>query len=431
MKKKMILPVLVLGLLAAGGGIYAYKTGAAVGPAMAQDAGGMPMTEVGIVTLQAQSVTFYQDMPGRTSAYRVAEIRPQVSGIITRRLFTEGSDVAEGEQLYQIDPAPYQAAFDSAAADLQKAKANVQAVNAKAARFAELVKIGGVSKQERDDVQASLAQAKADVAIAEAALARAKINLDYTKVFSPIAGRIGQSRVTEGALVTAGQGEALATVRQLDKIYVDVTQSSDELMRLRRQFSESGTPATRPTARLVIDGRLHGEPGVVQFADASVDPGTGTVQLRILFPNPGNDILPGLFVHARLARAHDDNALMIPQQAATRHPGGKVTVFVVENDGTVAIRPVTLGEAVDGFWHVTTGLQPGDRVIVEGTMKVQPGMKVKTAEAAQASAPFATGAGAVPPIPAAESAVEATVREDTPAAESSTEGSALEDATAQ
>ncbi len=346
--------------------------------------GGEP--EVSIVVIKPEDLSLTKDLPGRTSAFRVAEIRPQVSGIVTKRLFEEGGLVTEGQQLYQIDAAPYQAAYDSAVADLRKAEANVKSVIAKEQRYAELVKIGGVSKQEFDDITASLAQAKADVAIARAALATAKINLDYTKVMSPISGRIGQSKVTEGALVNANQAEALAVVQQLDKIYVDVSQSSEEILRLRQQHMShssdvSGTSEASAPVHLLVDGKVTGEEGTLKFSDISVNPTTGTVQVRVLFPNPKEEILPGMFVHARLEQWRDENAILVPQKSASRQADGSVSVWVVDAEGTVNPRPISTTEAVRDQWLVTNGLKAGEKVVVEGVMKIQPGAKVKTVDA--------------------------------------------------
>lgn len=398
MKMKYLVIALFLALVAAGLVFWFAPKGGQADAQQAQQA--RPPVEVGVVTIAPQAVTFSKDLPGRTSAFRVAEIRPQVSGIILKRQFDEGSEVTEGQPLYQIDPAPYQAAHDSAQADLLKAEANVKSVQAKSSRYAQLVKIGGVSKQDYDDVTASLEQSKADVAIATAALTTAKINLDYTQVFSPIAGRIGQSLVTEGALVTANQAAPLATVQQFDKVYVDVTQSSDELMRLRRQFASTDANVKKPSAHLLIDGQIYGEPGELQFSDVMVNPGTGTVQLRILFSNPQHEILPGLFVHARLEQSHDAAAILVPQQSVSRNADGSVTVWVVGADNKVGIRPITVSDVIGDQWRVTSGLNAGDRVIVAGTMKVQPGAEVKTVEQkpAEQTAPAAESEMKAPPV---------------------------------
>jgi membrane fusion protein (multidrug efflux system) len=347
-----------------------------------QDMGGKP--EVSVVTMKTGPVVSTKDLPGRTSAVRVAEIRPQVSGIITRRFFVEGSMVKQGQQLYQIDPAPFLAAYNSARANLKKAEANVKSVEAKSSRYGELVKIGGISKQEFDDANASLAQAHADVAIAQAEVSTAKINLDYTKVMAPISGRIGQTKVTEGALVNANQSEPLAVVQQLDFIYVDVSQSSAELMQLRKIREEhkdnsSGDPAA--TVHLLVDGKPVGEPGKLKFSDVTVNPTTGTVLLRLLFPNANHEILPGMFVHARLEQWKDDQAILVSQKSVTRQADGSVSVWVVGTDGKANPRPVNVTEIVGDKWIVSNGLKAGEKVVLEGIMKIRPGMAVKSVEA--------------------------------------------------
>ena len=340
--------------------------------------------EVSVVTMKAEPVVLTKDLPGRTSAIRVAEIRPQVSGIVTKQFFVEGSLVKQGQQLYQIDSAPYQAAYNSTRANLGKAEANVKSVQAKASRYTELVTIGGVSKQEYDDAKASLAQAKADVAIAKSDVATARINLDYTKVMSPISGRIGQSKVTEGALVNANQSVALAVVQQLDQIYVDVSQSSEELMLLRKHHPDlkSGAPV-----RLLVDGKPVGQPGKLKFSDVTINQGTGTVMLRVLFPNPNYELLPGMFVHARLEQWKDEQVMLVPQKSVSRNVDGTVSVWVVGKDGKVNQRPIGVSEIIGDKWMVTSGLKAGEKVVYEGIMKIQPGMKVKPVEAAQPAVP--------------------------------------------
>lgn len=325
------------------------------------------------IRLSEQSITTYEELPGRTTAYKVAEIRPQVSGIIIERLFKEGSAVEEGQQLYQIDPAPYQAAYDSAKADVQKAEANVKSIKARNRRYEELVKIDAVSKQEYEDIQASLAQANADIAIAKAAMAQTKINLNYTKVYAPISGIIGKSTVTKGALVTAGQSGALATITSLDPIYVDMTQSSTELMRLRSSAKDyENIPVT-----LFIGERKTPYPheGALQFHEVTVEQTTGSVQLRALFPNPDKVLLPGLFVRARLSFERPQ-ALLVPQHAATRQPDGSLTVWKLDDGGAVQPAPITTSSAVDGNWVVSDGLKAGDVVITEGLIGLKPGAKV-------------------------------------------------------
>ncbi len=340
--------------------------------------------EVSVVTMKAEPVVLTKDLPGRTSAIRVAEIRPQVSGIVTKQFFVEGSLVKQGQQLYQIDSAPYQAAYNSTRANLGKAEANVKSVQAKASRYTELVTIGGVSKQEYDDAKASLAQAKADVAIAKSDVATARINLDYTKVMSPISGRIGQSKVTEGALVNANQSVALAVVQQLDQIYVDVSQSSEELMLLRKHHPDlkNGAPV-----RLLVDGKPVGQPGKLKFSDVTINQGTGTVMLRVLFPNPNHELLPGMFVHARLEQWKDEQVMLVPQKSVSRNVDGTVSVWVVGKDGKVNQRPIGVSEIIGDKWMVMSGLKAGEKVVYEGIMKIQPGMKVKTVEAAQPAVP--------------------------------------------
>lgn len=374
MKKIIILCVVVL----VAAGTYYFWNNREKQDATASAAMARPPAEVSVVTIATQSINFTKDLPGRTSPYKIAEIRPQVNGIITKRLYTEGSVVAEGQQLYQIDPSTYEAAYNSSLANLMKAEATLKAAQAQYSRVKELVNIDAVSKQEYDDANASLDQGKADVAIAKAALATSKINLDYTKVFSPISGRIGKSFVTEGALVTANQTTALATVQQLDPIYVDVTQSSTELMELRKQLNAAEkTPVT-----LLMDGTIkaYDQKGELQFSDVTVDQTTGSIQLRVLFPNPNQDLLPGLFVHARIEQARDDAAILVPQKSITRNADGSVTVFVVGEGYKVSVRPIQISQAIDDQWLVTDGLKPGDRVIVEGIQKVAPNAIVKPIE---------------------------------------------------
>lgn len=328
---------------------------------------------VSTVTLQKEKIVSSVRLPGRTVAYKVAEIRPQVSGVIMARTFKEGGIVKEGQQLYQIDPALYRAAYESAKADLQRARANVQAVQAREKRYGELVELDAVSKQEYDDIKAELAQARADIAVAEANLARAKINLDYTKVYSPISGRIGKSVVTEGALVTANQAEALARVTQLDPIYVDMSQSSAELMRIRNQLGE-GEEKLAVTLELE-GGKPYGHEGVLQFSEVTVDATTGSVQLRALFPNPERVLLPGLFVQADVVLGEEE-VLLVPQKAAIRDAKGQLSVWVVGADNTV--HPVTI-QTVREYgdkWIVASGLEEGETIVTEGFQRLQPGAQV-------------------------------------------------------
>lgn len=341
---------------------------------------GMPppnKTEVTVVSVLPQRVPLYAELPGRTSAYRVAEVRPQVNGIIQKRLFEEGSDVKAGQQLYQIDPAPYQASLQSAMADLAKARANLKSVAAKAQRYADLVQINAVSHQDYDDIVATLDQDKAQIQVAQAAVETARINVNYTKVYSPIGGRIGKSMVTEGALVTANQTTALATVTQLDPIYVDVTQSSSDLLRLRSAV-EAGTvhhaDIDHTPVTLTLDGssEAYDQTGQLQFSDVTVDPTTGSVQLRAVFPNPNHRLYPGLFVRARVEQGMKDQALLVPQQALVRSADGATSVWVVGDDDKANPRSLEVGQALGDKWVVNSGLKPGERVIVEGVQKVRP-----------------------------------------------------------
>jgi membrane fusion protein (multidrug efflux system) len=369
MKNKVLFAVAALAIVVIAAAYWMTKK-----PAAQQgQAGAMPPTEVTVVTAAPETVSVSKELPGRTSAFRVAQIRPQVSGIILKRMFTEGGNVKEGQQLYQIDPAPYQAAYDSAVAALQKAEANIMSVRAKEERYAELVKAGAVSKQDYDDSAAALAQAKAEIAVAKAAVAQAEINLRYTKVLSPVSGRVGKSSVTEGALVTSNQADALATVQQLDRIYVDVTQSAEEVMNLKN------TMGSKPPVELVFEnGQAFRLLGHLQFSDVTVDESTGMVQLRAIFDNPNMDILPGLFVHARLVQSKVENAILIPQQSVVRNADGSTIVFKVGKDNVINPAPVKVYSVVGDKWLVDSGVAAGDVIMVEGLMKIQAGATVKT-----------------------------------------------------
>jgi membrane fusion protein (multidrug efflux system) len=344
--------------------------------------------EVGVVTLAPVAVTLTRELPGRTSAYRVAEVRARVNGIVLKRLFTEGSDVKEGQRLFTIDPAPYQAALDSAKATLARAEAN--AANAKLTedRYADLLQDNAVSKQEYDNAMASLTVADADVAAARAALDTARINLGYTKVTSPVSGRVGRSAVTEGAYVMAAQATLLATVQQLDPVYVDLMQSSVEVLQLRREFAEGklrGAGKDQAVVKLVFDdGREYDVPGTLQFADVTVDPTTGSIALRALFPNPRKELLPGLFVRARLEEGVAPDAILVPQAGVTRDQKGQPTALVVNAQNRVERRQLVTDRTVGDAWLVTAGVKAGDRVIVEGLQKVRPGAEVTAVPASPA-----------------------------------------------
>ena len=336
--------------------------------------------EVVIIKLEPRREVYTTALAGRIASFQVAEVRPQVGGILQQRLFTEGADVKAGQALYQIDPATYEAALDSAQAALMKAEANVTPARLKAERFRELLAIKAVSKQEYDDAQAAFKQAEADVAVNRAAVKTARINLEYTKVRSPISGRIGKSAFTPGALVTANQAQALTSVRQLDPVYVDITQSSQDLLRLRAQFTngELRSAAEEAPVRLKLEnGAMYPHEGRLQFTDVSVDESTGMVSLRALFPNPEHILLPGMYVRAVIAEGVDENALLVPQRALRRDPKGQASVLLVDGGGKVDVRLVDVGRSVGDSWQVLSGLKPGDRVIVEGGQNVRPGMSVK------------------------------------------------------
>ena len=336
--------------------------------------------EVVIIKLEPRREVYTTALAGRIASFQVAAVRPQVGGILQQRLFTGGADVKAGQALYQIDPATYEAALDSAQAALMKAEANVTPARLKAERFRELLAIKAVSKQEYDDAQAAFKQAEADVAVNRAAVKTARINLEYTKVRSPISGRIGKSAFTPGALVTANQAQALTSVRQLDPVYVDITQSSQDLLRLRAQFTngELRSAAEEAPVRLKLEnGAMYPHEGRLQFTDVSVDESTGMVSLRALFPNPEHILLPGMYVRAVIAEGVDENALLVPQRALRRDPKGQASVLLVDGGGKVDVRLVDVGRTVGDSWQVLSGLKPGDRVIVEGGQNVRPGMSVK------------------------------------------------------
>nr|WP_028105003.1 efflux RND transporter periplasmic adaptor subunit [Pseudoduganella violaceinigra] len=377
MQKKFVM----LGAAAAVAAMVAACGGKQAGPA---PGGAAPAPEVAVFTVAPQALALSTELPGRTAAYQVAEVRPQVGGLIQKRLFTEGADVKAGVQLYQIDAATYQATFNSAKANLAKAKANLAAAEPKVARYKELVAIEGVSRQDYDDAVAAHEQAKAEVEAAQAAMESARINVDYTKVAAPISGRIGRSSVTPGALVTAGQANALTTVQQLDPIYVDVTQSSEELLRLKRELDNGSIKKTDGQANvtlLLADGSKYALPGKLQFSDVSVDPGTGNVTLRALFPNPKHDLLPGMFVRAVLETGVSEQAIAVPQMGVTRNPKGEATALVLNKEGKVEQRLLQTGGTIGDKWLVKSGLEAGDRVIIEGLQKVKPGAPAVVAKA--------------------------------------------------
>ncbi|MHA8114899.1 multidrug efflux RND transporter periplasmic adaptor subunit AcrA [Kosakonia cowanii] len=346
-----------------------------------QGAGQAP--EVGVVTVKAEPLQITTELPGRTTAYRIAEVRPQVSGIILKRNFTEGSDVEAGVSLYQIDPATYQAAYDSAKGDLAKAQAAANIAQMTLNRYKKLLGTKYISQQDYDTAQADAQQANASVIAAKAAVENARINLAYTKVTSPISGRTGTSTVTEGALVQSGQTTALTTVQQLDPIYVDVTQSSNDFLRLKQEMANGSLKQDNGKAKVELvtnDGMKYDQSGTLEFSGVTVDQTTGSITLRAVFPNPDHTLLPGMFVRAKLEEGVNPNALLVPQQGVTRTPRGDATAMVVGEGDKVEIRNITATQAIGDKWLVTDGLKSGDRVIIEGLQKVKPGVQVKAQE---------------------------------------------------
>ncbi|EJU7539591.1 multidrug efflux RND transporter periplasmic adaptor subunit AcrA [Salmonella enterica] len=345
--------------------------------------GGQQMPEVGVVTLKTEPLQITTELPGRTVAYRIAEVRPQVSGIILKRNFVEGSDIEAGVSLYQIDPATDQATYDSAKGDLAKAQAAANIAELTVKRYQKLLGTQYISKQEYDQALADAQQATAAVVAAKAAVETARINLAYTKVTSPISGRIGKSSVTEGALVQNGQASALATVQQLDPIYVDVTQSSNDFLRLKQELANGSLKQENGKAKVDLvtsDGIKFPQSGTLEFSDVTVDQTTGSITLRAIFPNPDHTLLPGMFVRARLQEGTKPAALLVPQQGVTRTPRGDATVLVVGADNKVETRQIVASQAIGDKWLVTDGLKAGDRVVVSGLQKVRPGAQVKVQE---------------------------------------------------
>lgn len=363
----------------------------------APGAGGPPPAPaVTVMTLKSESVPMVVELPGRTSPTLIAELRPQVTGIVTERAFNEGSEVKAGQVLYRIDPAPYQAAYDSAKAALARAEANAQVARIKAERHAGLVKIEAVSKQANDDAQAALKQAQAEVAAAKAALDKAKIDLDYTRLKSPIAGRIGRSAVTAGALVTANQAQALATVQQLDPIYVDLTQSSADMLRMRSEIAagrlQASTKGEVPVKLILEDGSEYAAEGRLALSEVTVDEGTGSVTLRAKFSNADGVLLPGMYVRARLPQGTRSEAILVPHKALSRDPRGNALVMAVDAESKVVARPVQVAQSLGENWVVTSGVKAGERIIVEGLQKVRPGVAVQADEAGAAPAAPAAAA---------------------------------------
>ena len=340
--------------------------------------------EVGVIVVQPQRVTLTTELPGRTSAYLIAEVRPQVGGIVQKRLFTEGSDVKAGEILYQIDPATYQSAYNSAKASLARAEANVTNARLKAERYRELVKNNFVSQQDYDDANAAFKLAEADIEAGKAALETARINLAYTKITAPISGRIGRSTVTDGALVTANQQAALATIQLLSTMYVDVTRSSAELLSLKQNLAsgllKNSTTGEARVKLILEDGSAYPLSGTLKFSDVTVDQSTGSITLRAIFPNPKQILLPGMFVRAILEEGVNEQAILVPQRGVTRSPDGNAMVMVVGGEEKVETRAIKVERTLGDNWLVSEGLKAGDRVILEGLQKARPGISVKAVE---------------------------------------------------
>ncbi len=376
----------------------------------------MPPTEVGVIVAQPQSVEQTVELSGRTSAYQISDVRPQTSGVVLKRLFAEGSYVREGQPLYEIDSSTNRANLDSAKASLVRQQANLNALQIKANRYSQLVGINAVSKQEYDDIKAQVQLAQADIAASQAAVKNAQISLGYSTVRSPISGQSGRSSVTAGALVTASQADPLVTIQQLDPIYVDINQSSAELLRLRQQLSQGTIDRSNNTkVRLKLeDGSFYNVEGNLAFSDASVNPDTGTVTLRAVFSNPNHLLLPGMFTNAQIVQGVIPNAILVPQVAITRTPTGQATAMIVNAKGTVEVRPIETAGIQGKDWIVTKGLQAGEKVIVDGVAKVKPEQQVV---AKPFQAPAAKSQGAQPAQqpasqPAADQPVEKT--EDKP-----------------
>ncbi|MEQ4922781.1 efflux RND transporter periplasmic adaptor subunit [Proteus hauseri] len=349
-----------------------------------QSAGGPPPAPaVGVVTLGAQALTITTDLPGRTSAYRIAEVRPQVGGIILKRNYTEGSYVEAGTSLYQIDPAIFQSTLNSAQAELAKAKANAEIARLTVERYKPLLGTNYISKQDFDTATSQYAQAVAAVKAADAAVTSATINLSYTRVTAPISGRSGKSTVTEGALVSQGQQVALTTVQQIDPIYVDVTQSSEDYLKLKDDIENGAIEQEKgkPVVHLLLNnGKTYAEKGHLEFSDVTVDESTGSITMRAIIPNPKSELLPGMFVRAKLENGIRQNAILIPQQAVIRTPRGDATTMVVNKDNVVEVRSIKVSQAVGNQWLVDEGIQAGDRVIVSGLQKIKPKMTVTAQE---------------------------------------------------
>lgn len=334
--------------------------------------------QVGTITIKPGTIESNYQLAGRTVASEISQVRPQVNGVVIEQLFKEGTQVNKGQPLYKIDSSLYRDSVDEAAGNLALAKATVNSTRLQAERYKELIKVNGVSQQELDNAQSAYEQAKATVAVNEAVLKTARTNLRYTQVSAPISGRIGRSSITRGALVTSAQTDPLATIQKLDPMYVDLTQSSDEYMALRKQLAENGIKPTELSVRLKLEnGTAYAEQGTFKFSDVAVDEATGSVTLRAAFPNPNNALLPGLYVRAELGTGTRPNSILIPQGALLRDAEGNPLVWVVGKDNKAEQRKITLGDAIDNRWLVTSGLKAGDQVIVEGLQGLSAGMTIE------------------------------------------------------
>ncbi len=358
--------------------------------------------EVGIIVVKPEKVSLTTELSGRTVPQLIAEVRPQVTGIVQKRLYTEGSDVKAGQVLYQIDPAAFEAAYASAKAAQARVEASLVSLRLTEERYRDLVKIKAVSQQDYDVASAALKQSEADLAATKAAVEMARINLAYTKVTAPISGRIGRSSVTVGALVTANQSAALATIQQLDSMYVDVTQSTADLLKLKQNLAngmlKKGGAAQAPVKLILEDGSSYPVTGMLKFSEVTVDQSTGSVTLRAVFPNPKQALLPGMFVRAVLVEGVNESAILIPQRGVTRSPKGDAMVMTVGAEEKVEPRPIKVVRTVGDSWLVSDGLKTGDRVILEGLQKARPGTPVKAVPFG--SAPAAPPTGAAQPAPA-------------------------------
>ncbi|MDX8155962.1 multidrug efflux RND transporter periplasmic adaptor subunit AdeD [Acinetobacter pittii] len=334
--------------------------------------------QVGTITIKPETIESTYQLAGRTVASEISQVRPQVNGVVIEQLFKEGTQVKKGQPLYKIDSSLYRDSVDEAAGNLALAKATVNSTRLQAERYKELIKVNGVSQQELDNAQSAYEQAKATVAVNEAVLKTARTNLRYTQVSAPISGRIGRSSITRGALVTSAQTDPLATIQKLDPMYVDLTQSSDEYMALRKQLTENGIKPTELSVRLKLEnGTAYAEQGTFKFSDVAVDEATGSVTLRAAFPNPNNALLPGLYVRAELGTGTRPNSVLIPQGALFRDAEGNPLVWIVGKDNKAEQRKITLGDAIDNRWLVTSGLKAGDQVIVEGLQGLSAGMTIE------------------------------------------------------